>query len=642
MSGDGYEGWQDVPRGRRARDRYDQDYDYDPLAPAEGYGRDSQGPGYGRGFEPGNGQYPAADPYPPNGYGTTAGYADQGWTGEQDAYSQTDPHGGPADSYGNAQPGYGQPNGYGVPPYEDHPSYPNSGGYGGRDPYSGQDLYSARDALGAEGGYGGQDAYGPDGYDNGRYGGQSGYGQDEAGYETGGGYRGYGAPDVSGPVQSYRGDDYEQPDGGRRGWQAEDDAGASRGRGDDYEPVSRQRRSASQYEQDDVGRDGPIGGSRRSGRGMDADDDRHSGFFAGYASSDDDHYGRSRRRGRGRTAGMIALVVVLAVLAGVGIEGFRLYSKYKSDHLNWNDAGYGRVLVRVPVGASSYSIAPELVSLGVIGAAEPFEDAAKASSNPTGLQPGVFVMRKHMGAAQAWALLLNPKSRDQQVATIPDGLRYTRILPLLAKDSGIPLSKFQSAIKDISALGLPSFADGNPEGYLYPATYDIQPGTTALQILQMAVHQFTVEAGQLNLAAAAQQAQFTEQQVVTEASLLEAEVGPKYYAQVARVLDNRLNANMPLELDSTVAYATGDYSYNLSASQLQVNSPYNTFIHDGLPPGPIDSPDAAAISAVLHPSPSTDDWLYFVTVNKSGLTLFTSSQAQFQIWSNEAQRNGLG
>jgi UPF0755 protein len=636
---DGYQGWQDAPRGRRARDPYDQDYDDDQRAPAEAYGR---GTGYGRSFEPGNGGYPAADPYPPNGYGTSAGYPGEDWTDEQDPYGRTDPHGGPPGYYQDPQPGYGQPDSYGIPPYEDHPSYPNSGRYRGPDPYTGQDPYSAPEAFSDQGGYRGQDAYRPDGYDSGQYGDVPEYGQDQAGYDTGGGYQAYGAPDISGPLHSYRDGGYDPTDNGGRGWRAGDGAGASRAGGEDYGPVPRRVRRASEYEQDDVGRDGPLGGSRRSGRGMDADDDRHSGFFAGYASNDDDHYGKTRRRGRGRSAGTIALVVVLVVVLGIGFEGFRLYSKYRSDHANWNDAGYGRVVVTVPNGASAFSIAPELVSKGVIAAAEPFVDAAKASSNPSGLQPGLFVLRKHMGASQAWALLLNPKARDQLAVTIPDGLRYSRILPILAKDSGIAVSKFQSAIKDTAALGLPSYANGSPEGYLYPATYDIQPGTTALQILQMAVHQFTVEASQLDLAAGAQQAQFTEAQVITEASLLEAEVGPKYYADVARVLDNRLNANMPLELDSTVAYATGDYSYNLSSSQLQVNSPYNTFIHAGLPPGPIDSPDAAAISAVLHPAPSSDDWLYFVTINKSGLTKFTSSQSQFEVWSSEAQRNGLG
>jgi peptidoglycan lytic transglycosylase G len=145
----------------------------------------------------------------------------------------------------------------------------------------------------------------------------------------------------------------------------------------------------------------------------------------------------------------------------------------------------------------------------------------------------------------------------------------------------------------------------------------------------------------MGLAAKAKKAEFTEYQVLIEASLLEGEVPPQYYGQVARVIDNRLNAvpEMTLGLDSTVAYAVNKYIYNLTQSDLNVNSPYNTTKHLGLPPGPIDSPDAAAIDAVLHPAKGT--WLYFVTVNKSGLTKFTDSSTQFNIWVNEAKQNGL-
>jgi UPF0755 protein len=265
----------------------------------------------------------------------------------------------------------------------------------------------------------------------------------------------------------------------------------------------------------------------------------------------------------------------------------------------------------------------------------------------SGLQPGKFRLHEHMGNAQAWTMLTDGKNAIASTVTIPDGLRWTKILPILAKDTGIPVSKFQAAIKDTAALGLPSFANGNPEGYLYPDTYDIVPGsTTALQILQMAVREFKVQAQTLNLAAAASQAGFTEAQVITGASLLEGEVGPKYYKDVARVIDNRLNDQMNLNLDSTIAYANNVYTFNLTTSELDNPSPYNTRLHAGLPPGPIDSPDALAIEDFLHPAPPprlvpTDDWLYFVTVNKSGLTEFTASQSEFNALTAEATRNGL-
>ena len=95
---------------------------------------------------------------------------------------------------------------------------------------------------------------------------------------------------------------------------------------------------------------------------------------------------------------------------------------------------------------------------------------------------------------------------------------------------------------------------------------------------------------------------------------------------------------MPLQLDSTVLYALNITGFSLTTKQMAVNSPYNTFLHTGLPPGPIDSPGLAAINAVLHPAQG--DWIYFVTIDpKTGLTKFTDSAAQFQLWVAESDKN---
>jgi UPF0755 protein len=341
---------------------------------------------------------------------------------------------------------------------------------------------------------------------------------------------------------------------------------------------------------------------------------------------------------------MVALTVVIIFLAAAAGGGVYAYKWYSKRHADWvGSTGTGSVTVQVKSGefACSASLENRMVSLGVVASATAFCDAAKTASNSASLEVGYFRLHKHMGAALAWKLLVNPKSRVQQTVTVPDGIRNSKIIELLAKGTGIKLSQFQAALNNPSALGLPSWARGNAEGFLYPDTYDIQPGATALSILQMMVTQFNKEASGLNLAAKAKAAQFTEYEVIIEASLLEGEVGPQYYTDVARVIDNRLNQVPPMDLglDSTVAYATGKYIYDLSQSDLNVNSPYNTTKHAGLPPGPIDSPDAAAIEAVLHPAPKTNTWLYFVTVDKSGKTDFTSSYSQFLAWSSLAKKN---
>jgi UPF0755 protein len=223
-------------------------------------------------------------------------------------------------------------------------------------------------------------------------------------------------------------------------------------------------------------------------------------------------------------------------------------------------------------------------------------------------------------------------------------MRETDILPLLAQKTGIPLSQFQAAINNTAALGLPAYAQGKAEGYLYPDTYDLAPGETALKLLQTMVAQFNSEVTSIHLVAAANQAQFTPAQIITGASLLEAEVSSKYYADAARVIDNRLNQGMPLGLDATVAYELGVHTDKLTTSQLNAPNPYNTRVNKGLPPGPIDSPDVTAIEAFLHPAPhssTTNAWLYFVTVDKTGTTYFTGSYSQFLNWQALAKKNGV-
>jgi UPF0755 protein len=375
---------------------------------------------------------------------------------------------------------------------------------------------------------------------------------------------------------------------------------------------------------------------------LDPDSPRHNGFFRGFGASEDEFGHRPPRRKRSR-AGLVALTVLVLFLGGLVGGGAYAYHWYSSRHADWTGAkGYGTVLVTVPAGAIACgSLENTLVSKGVVASASAFCTVAKASGQSSLLQPGTFRLHKHMGAALAWKLLISPKARVQMTVAVPDGMRTSKVVALLAAKTGLPLSQFQSALNDTSALGLPSWANGNPEGFLWPATYNFQPGTTPLQMLQTMVKQFNTEIAGLNLAAKAKAAQFTEYQVIIQASLLEGEVPPKYYGQVARVIDNRLNQRPPwdLGLDSTVAYAVNKYIYNLTESDLNVNSPYNTTKHPGLPPGPINSPDIAAIQAVLHPTPG--DWLYFVTINKQGQTNFTSSSSQFTIWSNEATKNGI-
>ena len=260
--------------------------------------------------------------------------------------------------------------------------------------------------------------------------------------------------------------------------------------------------------------------------------------------------------------------------------------------------------------SAATSLGPKLVQLGVVASSRAFVLAAEHSSNPAGLLPGFYGMHMHMQASLAYALLLNPKDLVQVTVTIPEGLRLSQTTILLGAKSGIPATAYAAALKNPASLGLPSYANGKAEGYLFPATYVVQPHETALGVLKGMVQRFGQEAATVNLPAAASQVHLSQSQVIIMASLVQAEGGRlSDYPKIARVIYNRLAQGIPLQLDSTVLYGLNTFGILANDQQLNSPSPYNTYRHKGLPPGPIDSPGNAAIQAVLHPATGELDLL---------------------------------
>ena len=367
--------------------------------------------------------------------------------------------------------------------------------------------------------------------------------------------------------------------------------------------------------------------------------------------AEDDHRGRRGRAPRGprgprgprrrRFRWIAPLVALLVILIPLGIGGSYAYSFYMSKYhpADYSGAGTGHLVVQVPSGATPTSLGPELTRLGVVASARAFVLAAEHNSNPNGLLPGFYGMHLHMKASLAYALLLDQKNLVQVTVTIPEGWRLSQIVAYLGAKSGLPAHAYQAVLNNPAQLHLPAYANGKPEGYLFPATYEVLPHETALGVLTGMVQRFEQEAAQLNLPTAAKQAHLTESQVVIMASLVEAEGGRvSDYPKIARVIDNRLAQDIPLQLDSTVLYGLHTYGIIASDAQLSSTSPYNTYKYKGLTPGPIDSPGAAAIQAVLNPA--AGNWIYFVTVNpKTGETLFTASQAQFEQYRAELEHN---
>jgi UPF0755 protein len=347
--------------------------------------------------------------------------------------------------------------------------------------------------------------------------------------------------------------------------------------------------------------------------------------------------GRKPRRGMRRVTPWLALIVVLAVVGAVGGVGYHFYRTYISP-ADYSGPGAGAVTVRILPGDSATAIGERLQQAGVVASSRAFSNAAKASTKGSSLEPGYYRLHQHMKASLALALLLKPSARVQLKIVIPEGWRLSQIVGRFGKRTG-DAAGYQRAAKNAAALNLPGYAHGNPEGYLFPATYTLPPGTPPLQVLQAMVKRFKQETSSVSLPATAVHDQLSQADVITVASLVQAEGRDvKDFPKIARVIYNRLNTGMKLQLDSTVMYALHTYGIMASSQQLKVNSPYNTYQHTGLPPGPIDSPGDAAIRAALHPA--AGDWLYFVTVNpKTGQTEFTSDPAVFQQLRAELAKN---
>jgi UPF0755 protein len=203
-------------------------------------------------------------------------------------------------------------------------------------------------------------------------------------------------------------------------------------------------------------------------------------------------------------------------------------------------------------------------------------------------------------------------------------MTVAQTLQRVSDTTGIALPDLQAAATDTAGLGLPPYANGLLEGFLFPATYDIQPGTGAVDVLKPMVARAVQALDALSIPVDQRLA------VVTKASIVQAESGSvQDMGKVARVLENRLADDMPLQLDTTVNYANGKNGVTTSPDDRANPSPYNTYAHPGLPPGAISNPGEQALEAVLSPTPG--DWRFFVVVDPgTGDTRFAVTGAEHQ------------
>jgi uncharacterized YceG family protein len=352
--------------------------------------------------------------------------------------------------------------------------------------------------------------------------------------------------------------------------------------------------------------------------------------------------GRKKRRIRGKAAVTAAILAVALIVGVAGIFGYRFVHSWISNRYgDYTGAGTGTVEIIVNPGEGLVGLGPQLLKKHVILTERPYDTAAAAAAAGRSLQPGIYHLHLHMNSALAVQYLLSSDYRSEISVRIGEGARASAIAEQLSKAMKIPVSAFEKLIeKPPASLGLPSWAPPgvSAEGFLFPDTYNFSPRDSALKVLKDMVGEFNSKTQSIHLVSEAKKVFTTPWHALIVASMVQAEAGNlSDMPKISRVAWNRLKINKPLQFDSTVFYALHQYGTAITTKQEQFKSPYNTYLHAGLPPTPIGNPGLDAILAAVHPVKA--GYLYFITDTrrKPPVTFFTASLKKFQEWQQKFQ-----
>ncbi len=339
--------------------------------------------------------------------------------------------------------------------------------------------------------------------------------------------------------------------------------------------------------------------------------------------------GRGRRR-------VLPLAVLGVLIAAVGWFLLSLFQPFKGD-------GEGSVRVSIPRGSGVSDIAKILEKQEVVASAFFFEARVRIAGRGGDLKAGNFQLRRDMSNIAALDSLEKGAPDDVVQVTVPEGRSRREVkrgLPPGLKGDYVALTRRSSLLDpaDYGAEGATSL-----EGFLFPAGYEVKRGRSVKVLANEQLRTFRREFRKVDLRAARRK-KLTAYDVLTIASMVERE------AQVARerpviasVIYNRLREGIPLGIDATVRFATGNWTQPLTQSQLSIASPYNTRSRRGLPPGPIGSPGIDAIRAAANPR-STRFLFYVVKPNTCGVHDFSKTDAEFQRdvarYNRERERRG--
>ena len=320
----------------------------------------------------------------------------------------------------------------------------------------------------------------------------------------------------------------------------------------------------------------------------------------------------------------VVLAVAVAVVLFAGWFLFSLFQPFKGD-------GEGLVRVAIPTGASVTQIGDILEETDVISNAFFFRTRVTLGGNRGDLKPGHYRLKHDMSYSAAIDALSEGPPKDIVTVTIPEGRSREEVAPTV-EGAGL-----EGSYERASATAPPGFnlrrykAAGaeSLEGFLFPATYELKRGASADELVAKQLQAFEEQFATVDMRKAARK-NLTPYDVLIIASMVEREASvPEDRPLIASVIYNRLKTGMPLGIDATIRYATGNWTEPLKVSELEIDSPYNTRTNASLPPGPIGSPGIESIKAAANPVAT--DYLFFVVKPcGEGEHVFSETDAEFQ------------
>jgi UPF0755 protein len=374
---------------------------------------------------------------------------------------------------------------------------------------------------------------------------------------------------------------------------------------------------------------------------------------------------------RRRVASKLALGLLIVVVVAAVVVGFRLWHTVFGNADDYTGPGKHDIMIQVHAGDSTTAIGETLHNHGVVATVRAFVNAAHGVAAISSIQPGFYRTRTEIPAASAVAGLADPSNRVGKLV-IPEGRQLDDttdmktnvvnpgILTLISRATCLDLDgdrhcvsvddlRTAAAKSSLIALAVPPWAiepanelgsdHRRIEGLIAPGTFNVDPSASAENILASLIGAGGEEYAKSGLVDTAQSLRLSPYDILVVASLVQQEANSQDFPKVAQVIYNRLHEHRSLQFDSTVNYPLDRREVATSDADRAQRTPWNTYVSQGLPATAICSPGVDALHAAQHPEPG--DWLYFVTIDAQGTTLFTRDYQQHLANIELAKHNGV-